>query len=107
MLHQQWSQNTPVYVGIGKYFVPLMKVYWKLILIVNYLTTYIIAVHGHRTMFIPESDSIPVGVGTETHIKLKWQLREKLHVPHGNCIQDDIEVRIFILFSKNVLGSAV
>ena len=50
------------------------------------------AVHEHGTIYIPELHTVPVAVGTDTHIKLKWELREKLNNPYGDCLENENEV---------------
>ena len=50
------------------------------------------AVHEHETIYVPELHTVPVAVGTDTHIKLKWELREKLNNPYGDCLEDENEV---------------
>ena len=63
------------------------------------------AVHEHGTLYVPELHTEPVAAGTDTHIKLTWELRETLNQPHGDCLEDENEVGKFhITYFCNRMG---
>ncbi len=57
------------------------------------------AVHEAETLFLPDLNQVPLSVGAHTHMKLGWELRERLPPPHGNCVTGAPNV------SRHVSGS--